>query len=719
MIFRDKSVGIRLYWRSVTTLLAKEKSYLIKTLYQFINLLILIMKFKFKLNIRAVVLITISIAVIMFTSSIVELNQSKEEIFQLLNEHSSTLLESVIQSSNNTLNTSYEIEDLITEKLLTNARLIRKLDSLNVLDRDELIKIGLMNKLYRINIFDTKGNRILSNRIPEPGHVHGEENINRYDEIAPILKGETNELIIGLKNAEFSSEERFAVAVARSFNKGAIVVNLDAQSFLEFRKKIGIGKILQEMTKHHGIEYIVLQDSIGILAASEQIDTLESISNSNFLSQAMTSDSISSRIIEFGGNEIYEVVKRFKLDGEVIGLYRLGVTLEDVKNVESRMLRRLVIISIILAAISIIVLSIIFTTQNLKMVSDEYKKFKTLSSSVLENMSEAVLVTDKDLNITLFNKSSQQLFNLSEPEIGGVNILKLKNNLLGLKEEYFFLKEKKPLYIEREISYDNQHKYLLIGITYTSENVNTKNFIIVIKDLTQIKTLEEEARKNEKLLAMGELASGVAHEIRNPINAIGMIAFRLNQEFVPESNKEEYSDIIKVLKNEVDRINRIITQFLSYAKPLEIKKAEININKFLNEIRNLFESQAKLKKINFIISGKKPETVWFDYDLIKQALINVVQNALNAFDTIDDKSTVEINYREESDNLVIVVTDNGSGIPDSIQSRIFDLYFTTRKDGNGLGLSIVQKIIGQHNGSIKVNSKLNTGTTFKITLPKK
>ncbi|RPI71435.1 MAG: hypothetical protein EHM47_10240, partial [Ignavibacteriales bacterium] len=120
------------------------------------------MKFKFKLNPASVILITVIIAIVMFTSAIVELNQSKKEIFQLLYEHSSTLIESVIQSSNNTLNSSFEIEDLITEKLLDNARLIRKLDSLNILTRDEIIKIGEMNKLFRINIFDKKGFRVLS-----------------------------------------------------------------------------------------------------------------------------------------------------------------------------------------------------------------------------------------------------------------------------------------------------------------------------------------------------------------------------------------------------------------------------------------------------------------------------------------------------------------------------------------------------------------------------
>ena len=271
------------------------------------------MKLKFKLSPAAVVSISALIAAVMLISSYIELNQSKKEIYQLLYEHSSSLLESIIQSSENTLNSSFEIENLIAERLFNNARLIRKLDSLGSLTKDELIKIGKENNLYRINIFNKKGDRALTNRIPEQDHLHGEENINRYDELSPILENEMSELIIGLKKAEFSDEERFAIAVARANNKGAIVVNMDAKEFLDFRKKIGIGVILKEMSNHKGIEYILLQDSIGILAASERIDTVEAINQSKFLTSALLGNSVLARVTEQSGAEVYEVVKKFML----------------------------------------------------------------------------------------------------------------------------------------------------------------------------------------------------------------------------------------------------------------------------------------------------------------------------------------------------------------------------------------------------------------------
>lgn len=668
------------------------------------------MKIKFKLKPRAVILISVLIAVIMFTSAYIELNQSKRDIFQLLYEHSSALIESIIQSTDNTLNTSFEIEDLITERLLNNARLIKRLDAENKISEAELIRIGKENNLYRINIFDRNGNRVLSNRVPEPDHEHGEENINRADRLAPILSGEVGELIIGLKQAEFIEGERFAVAVSRSNKRGAIVVNIDAQEFLEFRKRIGVGKILQEMTKHHGIEYIVLQDTLGILAASEQIDTLESIRGSEFLTKALLTDSAFSRITDFGSDEIYEVVKQFVLDEEIIGLYRIGISLEDIRNVESRMIRRLIIISLILAAISIIVLSIIFTTQNLQTLSEEYKKFKTLTSSVLENMDEAVIVLDGNKKIVLFNTAAEHLFDIAFNNISDKRIYELKKNILKLNDSDFVSGK----YFERDILLKNALKYLLIGLTVILNNKNEpENFILVIKDLTEIKLLEKEAAKNEKLTAMGELASGVAHEIRNPINAIGMIAQRLNKEFSVSLHQTEYNEITGLLRSEVNRINKIITQFLNYAKPLDVKFTNVDLKIFFHEIKHLFEEQAKQKKIDFIIHRDDSDMFVFDADLIKQALMNIIQNA---FDAVSENGEVKINYKVESNNLLINIRDNGVGIHPDTQKRIFDLYFTTRKDGNGLGLSIAQKIIAQHNGSILLSSTVNEGTIFKIIL---
>lgn len=193
-----------------------------------------------------------------------------------------------------------------------------------------------------------------------------------------------------------------------------------------------------------------------------------------------------------------------------------------------------------------------------------------------------------------------------------------------------------------------------------------------------------------------------------------MIAQRLNREFVPTEHTDDYKKITELLRNEVVRINKIITQFLNYAKPIDLNISDIKCGEFFEEIYQLFYQQAKQKNIELIKQGDDNLIVQFDSDLIKQSLINIIQNA---FDAVNDKGQVQINYFRTGRKFIIEISDNGIGISPELQKKIFDLYFTTKKDGNGLGLSIAQKIIHQHNGSINVISKPNQGTTFKITLP--
>lgn len=667
------------------------------------------MKWKFKLRSSAVIAITVIIGIVMITSAYLELKQGKSELYHILNEQSLSLIETITESSVNTINSGFEIEDLITERLLNNARLIRDLDAGGILNRQKLIKIGEENSLYRINVFNKSGIRVLSNRIPEPDHTHGEQDINRSDEIAPILNRSTDELIIGLKDAEFGDGQRYAVAVARTGNRGAIVVNLDAKDLLDFRKRIGIGKIIQDISGNPGIEYIALQDTGGILAASINIDSLDAVRGDAFLQKALNTDSVYYRTIPFGNDDVYEVVKRLKYENSVVGIFRIGLSLDELRNVENRAYNRILIITLILTAISIITLSIVFTSQNLKTISEEFKKFKTFTGSILRNMDEAVIVVNNDMNISLFNRSAQRLFKVKEDAVVGNNI--------GNLENFSFLKDiiRSERSIEKQFDIAGEVKYLLVSSTtnYDDQN-NIESHTVVLNDITEKKSLEDTAKRKEKLTAMGELASGVAHEIRNPINAIGIIAQRLQKEFSPGRNNEEFNSITNLLRSEVTRINKIIKQFLDYAKPLEVRPREIDADEYFNEIYQLFQGQAGRREINFRMSTTNPCKIKLDPELMKQALMNLIQNA---FDAVAEEGRIRLDYSCLDDSLEILIADNGKGIPEDKKKRIFDLYYTTRNDGTGIGLSITQKIIEQHGGTISFESRVNEGTIFKIVLP--
>ena len=672
------------------------------------------MDFLSKLQPKIIIIVALIVGALMVISAFIELRQSRSEILHLLTKQSSSLIETVTQSSINALNSSEEIENLITERLINNARLIRVLDSLNILTHRKLVEIGKENSLYRINIFNKDGTRVLSNRIPEEDHPHGEENINRYDELKPILQYGLDEYVIGLKEAEFTDGQRFAVAVARANKRGAIVINMNAEEFLEFRKRIGLGKIIRDISNKQGIEYIVLQDSLGILAAGSGVDTMSSITSDPFLSTALKSDKIFTRIYEFKDHEVFETEKRLEYDRQTIGIFRIGLSLDEVRAVEDRMKRRLIIISLVLAAIGVVVLSIIFTTQNLRTVSNEFKKFKTFTSTVLANMGEAVIVVNNQKIITLFNKSSQQLFKENEDEVLNKEIVELSADISNSLNQYCNKTDGNCADVSIITSIKDETKYLNLNFTRNKDDYGKDNYIIVINDITESRRLEEESKRKEKLSAMGELASGVAHEIRNPINAIGMIAQRLDKEFKVENDADEYHSITNLLRSEVTRINKIITQFLSYAKPLDIQLKEVNAKEFFDDIYRLYSEQAKLKGVQLKKLSNQSFEITIDPELIKQSLMNLVQNSIDA---VDKNGKVEINYFKKENNLIVEITDNGKGIPEKVKNKIFDLYYTTKPEGTGLGLSIVQKIIAEHKGTIEVVSEVNNYTKFKITIP--
>jgi len=671
------------------------------------------MKNKFRLHPKVIIIISFFMGIVMIASAYFELSESKKEIYRLFDREAASLIETIRLSSINTLHASDEIENLLTDRLLDNARFIRHLDSSGRLTEKDLAAYAKMNSLFRINILNAEGIRVLSNGVPTPGYFRkGESSSRRPKEINELLSGKTDQVVVGLRESRIAGEQRFAVALARANKKGAIIINLDAASLLEFRKNIGIGKIVQDIASNPGIVYIVLQDSVGIVAASKGVTKINSVIEDELLQQALTIDKPFTREFTFKGNKVYEVIQQLSYEGENIGIFRIGLAMDEIRNLETRMVRRVVILFFLLAAISIIVLSIVFTMQNLKSVSTELSKFKTFTGTVLGNMGEAVIVVDKDFIVSLFNKQAEKLFHTSSEEVLNRHLKFFAKELFEELEKLIFQGAANVIEFSTELLQSDKTKYL--SVTASQSDDQGGSTTLVIKDLTEARLLEEQKKRNEKLSAMGELASGVAHEIRNPINAIGMIAQRLGREFTPTEGSAEYHDITKVLKTEVERINKIITQFLNYAKPIELQIQKINSGEFFNELSLLFSEQAKQRSIHFDVTAATEFEMKVDPELMKQTLLNLLQNA---FDATPENGSVKLNYYKKDSNILIIISDDGKGISEENLSKIFNLYFTTKKEGNGLGLSIAQKIIDQHHGTIHVTSKLNHGTTFTLNIP--
>jgi signal transduction histidine kinase len=231
---------------------------------------------------------------------------------------------------------------------------------------------------------------------------------------------------------------------------------------------------------------------------------------------------------------------------------------------------------------------------------------------------------------------------------------------------------------------------------------------------------EEALRRRDRLAAMGELASTVAHEVRNPLNAIGMTAQRLRREFLnsghatPGPDDTELRELLDVLGGETQRIDRIVQQFLDYARPPRLSLREASLREMLEAAAGALRAKAATRGITIDCDLASVGDALFDADQLKQAVDNLLRNAIEAS---PEGATVRIGARRDGSHHVIEVRDEGPGIPADVLPKIFDLYFTTKADGTGVGLAVTNQIVEAHQGRIDVDSAPGRGTTMSIRIP--
>jgi two-component system, NtrC family, sensor histidine kinase HydH len=648
----------------------------------------------------------------MLGSAFIELRQSRNELLHVLREHSLSLAEIIERSSSNVVLSTEQVELQMTDRLLNNAFYIAQLDSSGRLTRSLLRQLCSANSIYRINIVNRQGTRVIGSHLQRADHASLKEKNNPRITLRSILSGETDRLIIGLKQARFEEGQRFAVAIKRTNPAGgAIVLNVDAQELVEFRKRIGIGKFINDLSDNTGIDYVVIQDSEGILAATKQVKEISSIEQDTLLAAALKYDSVITRQVSFNGHESFEVVRRLSIEGSTIGLLRIGLSMDELRSTEARMTRRMLIMSIVLFAIGILVFSAIVANQHYRSVSQKYSRIQSFTGSILENMHDAVVTLNTQNRITLFNRQAELLFNINAKEILGKSIDELSSTVGRCLSKIFTVRESELIF---ECSPGRTHILAIsISSTYMPDG-SVESRTAVIKDLTEARQMEREIQRKEKLTAMGELASGVAHEIRNPLNAISIIAQRYEKEFAPRSGLKEYRSLTQVLKSESARVNGIIQQFLTFARPPKPKYAEVSAQGFVDHVSTLFQGQAVARKVKFVSHCDYDGIVLIDPDLMTQAVLNLLQNALDA--TPEHGSIILHLFRNEQ-SIIIEIKDTGKGIPKEDIEKIFNLYFTTKTNGSGMGLAITQQIISQHEGNIQMESEVSQGTTFTISIP--
>ena len=240
-------------------------------------------------------------------------------------------------------------------------------------------------------------------------------------------------------------------------------------------------------------------------------------------------------------------------------------------------------------------------------------------------------------------------------------------------------------------------------------------FYLQQRHLVERRRLEADMLRRERLAALGDVAAAFAHEVRNPLNAVSMGLQRLRAEFTPEP-VQDYTRFVDLMQSELRRLNSIVEQFIALARPLPLKPAPLALDELLADVQALVEPDAGRSGVAVRVqTATGLPAVTADRDHLRQVLLNLVLNAVHAMR--ERGGTVTLGATVTREGTVLTVTDTGPGIPADIVPRIFDPYFTTRKDGLGLGLTISRRIVEAHGGRLVVESRPGR-TVFRATLPR-
>ncbi|NOX34049.1 MAG: PAS domain-containing protein [Deltaproteobacteria bacterium] len=338
---------------------------------------------------------------------------------------------------------------------------------------------------------------------------------------------------------------------------------------------------------------------------------------------------------------------------------------------------------------------------------------RAFASETMANLPMGIIVINENNAITYINDTACLFL---EKNIHTVKEKNAKNIFPDELWELHKIVKNGGIVSENEIIMETvKNKTIPLSVTVTDvigEEGNFIGFVFILRDLSDIRDLEIQVQRKEKLAALGTLAAGVAHEVRNPLSSIRGYATFFGNLFESDSENRKAA---YVMAEEVDRVNRVISELLEFARPFDLKLKKTDIVQFINNSLRIIKHEAEtanvtvIKKIDKSISSLK-----IDPDRFSQVLLNLYINAIQEMKS-GGELTVKVGIKEEA--MVFEVSDTGQGISPEDQASIFNPYFTTKKMGTGLGLAIVHKIVESHDGSIHITSLEGKGTTFAVFIP--
>jgi signal transduction histidine kinase len=631
--------------------------------------------------------------------------KSIKRIEKLMEEEADVLMTLTANAAANSINSMNHIQKGSRQHLLNLAEKIYS--DFKILDLQHIKNLSQSYDVDRIFILDSNGKLVLSNSEDRLNAEHFEQ--NRRDLFEPIINGDVDTLFLGVRYSR--NDDKIRVALARSLPKGgAVVVAMDAGEMDELRKQTGLGALLKSFTlNNEEILYSMYLDSNDILVAVGRLPELPEWTQDSAWIECLHYPE--KNILKYSEDyNTLEVNRSLVLKDQWKGLLKIGLDLRLHNETKAQIkISSLMSFVFVLLSITSLFLVMVFRKQTI-LLGAETKSLRDYATAILNAVDDQILIADDSTKLQSYNQAAAIKFNLTEAALG--QDLKA----LQIPEALLFSEEKLS-----EVYLKPQTQSYLVSRKDLRSNAKTIS-IYILKDITELNHARDMVTQNQQLKALGELASGVAHEVRNPLNSISTIIQQLAMDFKPAENPDEYRMLTSLVLSEVKRMNQTISNFLKFSRPESINASFFNLNEFISEIVLQFKVGCTQKEIGLKIKVDPEIKVEWDHNQMKQVFVNLMENSIRAIGAKGEIQIIAERIIKQTtlQNLVrIIVQDTGKGMSPEVLLKARDLYFTTEASGSGIGLSVVQKIISAHLGEFRIESEPNQGTSIILDLPEK
>jgi signal transduction histidine kinase len=352
--------------------------------------------------------------------------------------------------------------------------------------------------------------------------------------------------------------------------------------------------------------------------------------------------------------------------------------------------------------------------QRMRNVEEVFSALNENVNQILGNLQDGILLFTEDGRAVLVSTAARRLLNVDRGSLLGQNPAEIFDSSTVLGKLLLDGFEAGSALVKVEVTTETWRRLeVSLDFIYDSNASHGLGALVTLHDLESVEQIESELELSRRMAAIGRLTSGVGHEVKNPINAI-VVHLELLKTKLGDASAPAVRHL-EVIDAEIHRLDRVVQTLVDFSRPVELQLREQDLRTVIGDVLALSAEELSTRNVTLISQlPPRPLVAKIDADLLKQALLNVIQNGAQS---MPDGGRLNVVLEEDGKTAVLRVADEGTGIPEEIRAKIFDLYFTTKSGGSGIGLAMTYRILQLHHGSVEVQSNGEQGTEFLLRIP--